>query len=112
MVVRGSTENICLKTIQAVMEIQTDECGFKFYTQVPDGFKPAEIADFYLLVKEYDEEGAIVSEEFKLKLDYAFLVQSFHNERYYAQRVRETFNPEGMHPWFAANKVFIHVNSN
>lgn len=88
--------------------LKKDACNLDYYENLPDCFKKATPGDFYQRITVKDKEGNFLNFKTALKINFPFAVHSFHSGFYYPHRVRDSFDPSELTPWFETGRVFIY----
>lgn len=76
------------------MEIKTDKNGFKYYEEIPEGWRQATVEDFY------DKSGRFI-------INKPFLVKSYHTETYQCYRSHNISLLQKIKPWMEDGRVFV-----
>ena len=88
-------------------ELQKDDCGLYFYENPPSNFVLAQPEDFFNKVEVLDDDGDFLKFNLVLKKNHAYLVHSYYNPVYWANRTHEDFDIKNLNPFFSDNRVYI-----
>jgi hypothetical protein len=77
-----------------ILEIQTDQNGFKYYESLPEGWKAASESDFF------NEDDLFI-------IGKPFLIHSYHSNRFECYRIRSKESFARLRPWIDDGRVYV-----
>lgn len=80
--------------------IKTDEQGFQYHTEIPDGYKLATIWDFVEITRdEFDY--------YRPNIGMEYLIQSQDESRYYIHKLSEHIRDVDLIRYIETNQIYI-----